>query len=135
MAYQLSRRMPEWKKRRAKWLRDNMTYPERLLWRRLSRKQLGVWFYRQRPMLGYIVDFWCPLGIVIEVDGVCHRKRRARDRERDAAFAERGIVTLRFGVRDIKGNIEAVVSVIRGSLREKKANTDGIMEGGRQDKK
>ncbi len=42
-------------------LRNNMTGVERVLWSRLRRKQiLGLQFYRQKPILNLIVDFYCP---------------------------------------------------------------------------
>ena len=47
-------------KSRARALRRSMTDAEQLLWTRLRRKQvLGVQFYRQKPLTGYIVDFYC----------------------------------------------------------------------------
>ena len=37
-------------------LRNNMTDAEQLLWQRLRRKQiLGLQFYRQKPILNFIV--------------------------------------------------------------------------------
>ena len=43
-------------------LRNNMTDVEQLLWQRLRRKQiLGLQFYRQKPILNFIVDFIVPL--------------------------------------------------------------------------
>ncbi len=52
-------------------LRNNMTDAEKLLWSRLRNKQiLGLQFYRQKPILNYIVDFYCPAAnLVIECDG------------------------------------------------------------------
>ena len=52
-------------------LRKNMTDAESLLWSRLRRKQiLGVQFYRQKPLLNFIVDIYCPIAkLVIECDG------------------------------------------------------------------
>ena len=51
-----------------------MTDAEQLLWSRLRRKQiLGLQFYRQKPLLNYIVDFYCPaVNLVIECDGGQH---------------------------------------------------------------
>ena len=52
-------------------LRKNMTEAEQLLWSRLRNKQiLGLQFYRQKLLLNYIVDFYCPsANLVIECDG------------------------------------------------------------------
>jgi len=41
-------------------LRSNMTDVEQWLWQRLRCKQiLGLQFYRQKPILNFIVDFYC----------------------------------------------------------------------------
>ena len=49
--------------RQARQLRKDMTEPERLLWSRLSRAQLGGFkFRRQVPVGGYIADFLCLVG-------------------------------------------------------------------------
>lgn len=66
-------------------LRANMTDAEQCLWRRLRNKQLcGVQFYRQKPLLSFIVDFYCPRAkLVIELDGAQHFE--AEHRIRDAA--------------------------------------------------
>ena len=55
-------------------LRNNMTDAEQLLWQRLRRKQiLGLQFYRQKPILNFIVDVDCPAAnLVIECDGGQH---------------------------------------------------------------
>ncbi len=55
-------------KNRARQLRKNLTDSEKALWSRLRGKQvLGVQFYRQKPIGGYIVDFYAPTAnLVIE---------------------------------------------------------------------
>ena len=55
-------------------LRSNMTDAEQWLWQRLRRKQiLGLQFYRQKPILNFIVDFYCSAAkLVIECDGGQH---------------------------------------------------------------
>ncbi|TNE68976.1 MAG: DUF559 domain-containing protein [Bacteroidetes bacterium] len=60
---------------RARYLRNNSTKAEIYLWNDVLRNRWlkGFQFYRQRPVLHYIVDFVCPeLMLVIEVDGVTH---------------------------------------------------------------
>jgi len=117
--FRLASRMPVWKKRMAKHYARNLTRPERLLWNRLKDKQLGVWIYKQKPALGFIVDFWCPVGIVIEVDGPCHQSRRDKDRIRDLIFASKGIKTLRFSDKDVQCNPSAVIALISDAIRKK----------------
>ena len=41
----------------ARFLRNNSTFPEILLWKEIKNKSLGVEFKRQVPILEYIVDF------------------------------------------------------------------------------
>jgi very-short-patch-repair endonuclease len=64
-------------KQRAREPRKNSTLAEVLLWNQLKRrKMLGYSFLRQRPILNYIVDFYCPkLKLVIEIDGDSHRAK------------------------------------------------------------
>ena len=44
---------------RAQKLRKRETEAERILWEKLSNKQLGVKFRRQHPLYRFIVDFYC----------------------------------------------------------------------------
>jgi len=58
----------------ARKLRNNSTKSEIRLWQQLKRKQFfGYDFHRQKPLLNYIVDFYCyELNLVIELDGYSH---------------------------------------------------------------
>ncbi|ENV72191.1 hypothetical protein F946_01655 [Acinetobacter johnsonii ANC 3681] len=97
-------------------LRNNMTDAEQMLWQRLRRKQiLGLQFYRQKPVLNYIVDFYCPsANLVIECDGGQHYTEDGRlaDQIRDQALSELGLVVLRFSNRQILTETDAVVEQI-----------------------
>lgn len=55
-------------------LRTNMTDAEQVLWYRIRRKQIqNVQFYRQKPLLSFIVDFYCPAAkLIVELDGGQH---------------------------------------------------------------
>jgi len=55
----------------ARQLRSNLTDAELALWQKLRRKQIqGVQFYRQKPLLNFIVDFYCSKAqLVIELGG------------------------------------------------------------------
>ena len=103
-------------KQRARELRSSLTDAEQLLWSRLRHKQiLGVQFYRQRPMFGYIVDFYCAkASLVVEVDGGQHfdEEGMAKDRERDKTLAAAGLKVLRFDNRQVLSEIEDVVAEI-----------------------
>ena len=94
-------------------LRNNMTSAEKLLWSRLRNKQiLGLQFYRQKPILNFIVDFYCPaVNLVIECDGSQHYTidGLAADRARDQALGQLGLNVLRFDNRQILTEIDAMV--------------------------
>jgi very-short-patch-repair endonuclease len=93
-----------------------MTDAELLLWQRVRLKQVrGLQFYRQKPLLAFIVDFYFPkAGLVIELDGGQHfeEEHRAADTQRDAALTRLGLQVLRFDNRQVLLEIEAVMTVI-----------------------
>ena len=97
-------------------LRNNMTDAEKLLWSRLRNKQiLGLQFYRQKPLLNFIVDFYSPTAnLVIECDGGQHYTDDGleADRVRDQALAELGLTVLRFDNGQVMGEIDAVAEAI-----------------------
>lgn len=97
-------------------LRKNMTEAEQLLWSRLRSKQLlGLQFYRQKPLLNYIVDFYCPAAnLVIECDGSQHFTEDGleADRIRDEALAQLGLKVLRFDNGQVMGQIDDVVDLV-----------------------
>lgn len=97
-------------------LRNNMTEAEKLLWSRLRNKQiLGLQFYRQKPILNYIVDFYCPaVNLAIECDGNQHFTEEGleTDRIRDEALRELNLRVLRFSNLQIMNQLEEVISVI-----------------------
>ncbi|WP_168383168.1 endonuclease domain-containing protein [Acinetobacter indicus] len=82
----------------------------------LSNKQiLGLQFYRQKPLLNYIVDFYCPAAnLVIECDGSQHFTIEGleADRIRDEALAQLGLKVPRFDNGQVMGKITDVVEVI-----------------------
>ena len=109
----------------ARALRANMTDAEQLLWRRVRLKQVrGLQFYRQKPLLAFIVDFYCPKAkLVIELDGSQHfeETQLAADAERDAALTGLGLRVLRFDNRQVLTETEGVMAVIDREVCERKA--------------
>jgi very-short-patch-repair endonuclease len=103
-------------------LRFGMTDAEKLLWKRVRNKQVrDLQFYRQKPLLAFIVDFYCPKAkLVIELDGSQHfeEAHRVADTERDAALQGLGLRVLRFDNRQVLTEIEAVMTVIDGAVSE-----------------
>ena len=93
-----------------------MTDAEQHLWRRLRGKQLGgIQFYRQRPLLSFIVDFYCPSAkLVIELDGSQHFEaaHQLKDIERDKQLMSIGLKVLHFDDRQVLSECDAVLEVI-----------------------
>ena len=109
-----------WKAVMARKMAKNQTRPEEFLWDSLKEKQLGVWVYKQKVVLGYIVDFWCPCaGIAIEVDGPHHLKQVAYDRRRDAVLKAKGIITMRFTDQAVFKNKAAVVAMVKAKIKQR----------------
>lgn len=100
----------------ARTLRSNMTDAEQRLWSRLRRKQvLDLQFYRQKPLAGYIADFYCAAAkLVIELDGAQHHEAAAQDwdRQRTAALQQLGLRVIRFDNRQVLLELEEVMNVI-----------------------
>ena len=93
-----------------------MTEAEQLLWKHLRRKQLcGVRFYRQKPLLNYIVDFYCAKAkLVIEIDGSQHFEdsHKQKDSKRDNTLCNIGLRVLRFDNRQVLQETESVLEEI-----------------------
>ena len=104
-------------------LRANMTDAEQLLWYRLRRKQIhGVQFYRQKPLLNFIVDFYCPSAkLVVELDGGQHfeDKHQAKDDARDFSLMELGLRVLRFDNRQVLLETDSVLEMVGRVVEER----------------
>jgi very-short-patch-repair endonuclease len=72
-------------KERARQLRNNSTLSEVLLWNELKNgKMKGKDFHRQKPIMNYIVDFFChELALAIEIDGNSHGSENAYEKDRE----------------------------------------------------
>ncbi len=97
-------------------LRTGMTDAEQVLWKCIRRKQIqGVQFYRQKPLLDFIVDFYCAKAhLVIELDGSQHLEpgHQQKDAVRDQALGMLGLCVLRFDNRQVLMETDSVVAVI-----------------------
>ena len=102
---------------RARALRREATFPERLLWGRLRGGRLNGWkFRRQHPVGPYIVDFYChEVGLVVELDGRSHDGRVRQDRERTRWLEQHGLRVIRFTNDDVICDVGRVAEAI---LRE-----------------
>jgi very-short-patch-repair endonuclease len=99
-------------------LRKDQTPPERLLWSRLRRRQLGNFKFRRQHQIGlYICDFVSLDGrVVIELDGSQHVERAAYDARRDGFLRSAGYRVLRFWNADVQANLDAIVETIYEAL-------------------
>ena len=91
--------------------RNNPSPAEKKIWYEvLCRKQFeGYKFTRQKPLGGYIVDFYCSkLQLVIEIDGDSHAENKEYDKTRTEVLSQLGLRVLRYTNRDVCNNIEGV---------------------------
>ena len=97
-------------------LRRESTKAEVLLWNELKAGQLkGYIFNRQKPLLNYIVDFYCkPLNLVVEIDGITHDDKEAfeADTKRQKELEELGLHFIRFSNEDVINDMPNVLRVI-----------------------
>lgn len=106
----------------AKKLRQNMTYSEVKLWMELrDGGMMGYDFDRQKPMLNYIVDFYCKdVMLAIEVDGITHDDEKviAKDEIRQEEIEIYGVSFLRFNALDVVHDMKNVLRTIENWLLE-----------------
>ncbi len=96
----------------SKQLRNNSTLAEVILWNEvLKGRKLGYQFYRQRPILNYIGDFFCKeLKSVIETDGVTHLEEdvKMKDKEKEKNLFSHGYTILRFKDTEVVEDLDDV---------------------------
>lgn len=105
-------------------LRNNPTKSEVILWSRLKGKQIqGYDFHRQKPLLNYIVDFYCnELNLAIEIDGYSHLLDEVKEKDslKETELNKEGITVMRFADKEIFTNIENVIRAIEGYIEHHK---------------
>ena len=113
-------------KANARQLRQNMTEAEQLIWYRVRRKQImGVQFYRQKPLLNFIVDFYCAKArLVIELDGGQHFEDEHQEKDiiRDKALMDIDLLVLRFDNHQVLTETESVINRIYEVVAERLLN-------------
>ena len=91
--------------------RSNPTQAERTIWREILRKRQFACFkfLRQKPIGGYIVDFYCAeLRLVLEIDGESHAETAEYDAERTTFLNSLGLRVLRYTNDEVLKNLEGV---------------------------
>jgi very-short-patch-repair endonuclease len=90
------------------------------MWNILRLKRLsGYRFRRQRPIAGYIVDFYCASNrVAIELDGGQHtdEAQAEYDRIRTSRLHKLGVRVLRFADNDVLKSRDAVAEEILRQL-------------------
>lgn len=106
-------------KQLARNLRNNSTPGEILLWKELSNKKFyNHDFHRQKPLLNYIVDFYCyELNLVIEIDGIYHNNEEKCNSDilRDKELETQGLTIIRFSEKEVRDDI---MNVMRRTLED-----------------
>ncbi|MBW6483291.1 MAG: DUF559 domain-containing protein [Vicingaceae bacterium] len=100
----------------ARKLRNDSTKSEIKLWMELKGKQLyGYDFHRQKPLLNYIVDFYCSeLELVIELDGYTHQFEEVviKDELKEIELKKCGLTILRFNDTEVMKDMGNVLRTI-----------------------
>lgn len=112
----------EQEKRR--YLRNNMTRAEVLLWYELKNKKLGVRFLRQYSIEKFVVDFYSPeIKLVIETDGVTHSSPEEikYDAIRQSIIEKRKITFLRFTNPENYNDLNNVLEKIKAKIEKLKS--------------
>jgi len=104
----------------AKKLRYNITLSEVVLWNELKSGQMMDYdFDRQRPILKYIVDFYCKdVLLAIEIDGSTHDDdvTAMKDEVKQKELEKSGVSFLRFNALDLVHDIINVLRTIENRL-------------------
>jgi len=115
--------LPYTQKARAlsKTLRKNMTLSEKLFWNEIKGKKLKFQFFRQFPILDYVVDFYCKeLGLAIEIDGSSHENMFLEDSKRQERIEQLGIKFIRFSNNEIENDLRNVIKRLMDKVTEYK---------------
>ena len=112
-------------KERARELRRNSTYTERLLWKHLRGVQLlRSKFQRQKPIDDYIVDFYCSrLQLVIEIDGISHNGKQNYDKKRENRLKVIGLNVIRIDGYYVLKNVTGALEIIANKINELEGKT------------
>ena len=98
-----------------------MTPWESKLWHYFL-KRYSPRIQRQKPILSYIVDFYCAKAkLIIELDGSGHCDPNAyeKDRERTEILESIGMKVIRFNNIDVDKNFYGVCSVIDEEIKKR----------------
>lgn len=103
-------------------MRNNSTKGEIKFWCELLRgRKSGYQFYRQKPLLNYIVDFYCAaLKLVIEIDGTSHLNKNEYDLKRDKDLGSLGLKVVHYNDMNVLHNFHLIESDFKKQLEVRK---------------
>jgi very-short-patch-repair endonuclease len=81
----------------------------------------GYDFHRQKPLLNYIVDFYCyELNLVIEIDGHYHswKEKSLSDQTRDTELEAYNLTILHFTEQEVRKDMINVLRIIENHIVE-----------------
>jgi very-short-patch-repair endonuclease len=122
-------------KEKARKLRNNSTFSEVLLWNKLKKAKDG-WgydFHRQKPLLNYIVDFYCAeLQLIIEIDGNYHNtgEQFDKDQQRQKELEEYDLHFLRFTEAEVRKQMDGVIRRISIYIEDYEKHTPNPSQEG-----
>ena len=95
---------------RARELRGQLTWPEKLIWGRVKNKQLAeLKFRKQHPIGPFVVVFFCAsLSLVVEIDGMSHTDVKA-DAVRQKYLEDAGMVVIRYTNDEVIDDLDSVI--------------------------
>ena len=98
---------------KARYLRREETKVEKILWKELRNRKLGVKFRRQHPVGKFILDFYASeIKLGIELDGSSH-KESLDDKFRTEYLKSQGIKIIRFWNSEVERNLGKVLEKIK----------------------
>ena len=106
---------------RRRYLRNNMTCSEKLVWMFLRKQQMNERFLRQYSVDNYIIDFYCPkLQLAIEIDGDVHdlKRQKRQDKTRQEYLEKLGIKFVRIKNEDLLNNPNKAFERIENKIKE-----------------
>lgn len=102
---------------KARYLRHKETKAEKILWKELRNRKLGIKFRRQHPLDKFILDFYAPeIKFGIELDGSQHKEYKEYDILRTEYLSTHGIKIIRFWNREVEENLQNVMIKIKKQI-------------------
>jgi Uncharacterized protein conserved in bacteria len=124
------------KRRFARSMRNRPTKAEKAFWMAIRKDAAGrrTWprWHRQHIARGFILDFWCPAARVgVEVDGSIHLRdfQRRKDRVKDAALRDIGILVIRCTNEAVLDDAAGVTTYVRRIVHQRLVKRARIANG------